>query len=320
VTVRNRLAVVVGSVNVDYVMRVPRRPAPGETVSDAVLETHAGGKGANQAIAAARCGSAVEIIGRVGNDAAGAGRIADLAAERVGTAHLSPTEGIPTGAAFISVTPDGENSIISAPGANGRLTVVDIDEAAPLISSAGVLVAQLEVPVPAVARAAQMAGTSTIVVLNCAPYRRVPPELLERVDVLVANESEITCLTGQGIEGKEGAYRAATSVLAQGPRAVVITLGPLGAVFVTPGKEGHVNPPRVQPVDTTGAGDAFVGALAAHLAYGDPLATAVRCAVLAGSATTEHHGASPVIPMSVRLSSAKRRREGSPREPPVSRP
>ncbi len=211
---RGSLVVVVGSINVDYVMRVSRRPAPGETVSGATLEIHPGGKGANQAVAVARCGAAVEMIGRVGHDAAGQSRMADLAGEGVSTAHVLPTENVATGAAFISVTPDGENSIISAPGANGALSIEDVDGAAPLISRAGVVVAQLEVPLAAVGRAAEVAGRGPLVVLNCAPYRPVPAELLQRVDVLVANETEAAGLTGQPVEGIEGAWRAGASILA----------------------------------------------------------------------------------------------------------
>jgi len=301
VTTRTRPVVVVGSINIDYVMRVSRRPVPGETVSGAVLDIHAGGKGANQAVAVARCGADVEMIGRVGQGAAGEGRMAALAAEGVGTKHVLPTEAAETGAAFISVTPDGENSIIAAPGANALLTTEDIDAAAPVISGAGVLVAQLEVPVAAVDRAAHAAGPDTVVVLNYAPYRSAPEALLERVDVLVANESESANLTGQPVDGIEGASRAAKLILARGPRAVVVTLGPLGALVLTPGEQEHVTAPKVHAVDTTGAGDAFVGALAAHLAAGDPLIRAVRSGTMAGSATTEQPGASPIIPRSVRL-------------------
>ncbi len=301
-TARSRSIVVVGSINVDYVMRVPRRPIPGETVTDAVLEIHGGGKGANQAVAMARCQAGVQMIARVGHGATAEGRIADLAAEGVGTAHVSPTEGVQTGAAFISVTPDGENSIIAAPGANALLTAGDIDAAAPVISGAGVLVTQLEVPVVAVARAAQVAASGALVVLNYAPYRPAPADLLLRVDLLIANESESAGLTGQPVDGIEGAVRAGKSILARGPRAVVVTLGALGAVVVTANEEEHVGAPHVEPVDTTGAGDAFVGALAAHLAAGDPLVRAVRSGTIAGSATTEQRGASPVIPPSVRLS------------------
>ena len=302
VTAQGPLVVVVGSINVDYVMRVPRRPAPGETVSGAVLEIHSGGKGANQAVAAARCGAAVEMVGRVGEDAAGQSRMADLAGEGVSTAHVLPTQKVATGAAFISVTPDGENSIISAPGANGVLSLEDVDAAASVISRAGVVVAQLEVPLAAVARAAEVAGPGSLVVLNCAPYRPVPPELLERVDVLVANETEAAGLTGQPVEGIEGARRAGTSILALGPRAVVVTLGPLGAVVVTPDTQDHIAAPKADAVDTTGAGDAFVGAVAAHLAAGDQLSAAVKCGTVAGTATTEQRGAAPVVPATARLS------------------
>ena len=300
-TARTPLVVVVGSINVDYVIRVPRRPAPGETVGDGTLEVHAGGKGSNQAVAAARSGAAVEMVGCVGQDAAGRSRIDDLTAEGVGTSHVRLSKDTVTGSAFITVTPDGENAIVTAAGANAMLATEDVDRAATLISSAAVLVAQLEVPVTTVTRAAQRAGPTTLVVLNCAPYHPLPAVLLERVDVLVANENEAAAIVGERSEGTQGARRAGISLLAHGPRSVLITLGPLGALVITRGKERRVPAPTVQAVDTTGAGDAFVGVLAAHLGAGATLSNAAKFGSIAGSATTEQRGASPVVPVNARL-------------------
>ena len=294
----SRLVVVVGSVNVDYVMKLGHRPAPGETVSDGVLEMHPGGKGANQAVAAARCGAAVEMVACVGADAAGQTRIADLAGERVGTGHVRRATDALTGVAFVMLTPDGENAIATAAGANTALAIEDIEGAAALIGEARVLVAQLEVPLAAVARAVQLAGPETLVLLNCAPYVAMPPNMLDSVDVLVANENEAAAMTGARFEGVEGARRAGKLLLSLGPRAAVITLGPLGAVVVGPEIEQHVPAPKVCVVDTTGAGDAFVGALAAHLGAGSPLLEAVTIGTAVGSATTEQRGASPVVPES----------------------
>jgi ribokinase len=296
VTPPDRLVVVVGSINVDYVMKLGRRPAPGETVSDGILELHPGGKGANQAGAAARCGATVEMVACVGADAAGQARIADLAAEGVGTVHVRQAADALTGVAFVMLTPDGENAIATAAGANTALTIEDVESAAAIISEARVLVAQLEVPLATVARAVQIAGPETLVLLNCAPYLPLPADLLQRVDVLVANENEAAAMTGAHFEGVEGARRAGKLLVSCGPRMAVVTLGPLGAVVVAPGTEQHVPAPKVHVVDTTGAGDAFVGALAAHLAAGSSLLEAVTIGTAVGSATTEQHGASPVVP------------------------
>ena len=292
--------VVVGSINVDYVVRVERRPQPGETVSDGVLELYPGGKGANQAVAAARCGATVELVGCVGSDAAGRDRLEVLVAEGVGTSHVRRVEGTRTGAAFVSLTPDGENSITTAPGANTELGVDDVDAAAPVIAAASVLVAQLEVPLASVVRAAELAGKESIFVLNAAPYCAVPTALLDMVDVLVVNESEAARLARRSFSGVQGAREVAAELLSFGPRAVVVTLGRDGAVVVAPGLDRHLPAPVVRVVDTTGAGDAFVGALAACLDDGWALEDAVAYGVAMGSATTERHGALPVVPNSGR--------------------
>ena len=173
--------VVVGSINIDYVMSVERRPAPGETVGDAVLKLYPGGKGANQAVAAALCGASVEMVARVGSDPNGQARIGDLVVKGIGTSCVRSAAGAPTGVGFITLTPDGENAITVAPGANAELTTEDVEAAGDLIGGAAVLVAQLEVPLAAVIRAAALAGRETIFLLNCAPYRPLPNELLERV-------------------------------------------------------------------------------------------------------------------------------------------
>jgi ribokinase len=288
--------VVVGSVNADYIVRVERRPGPGETISDASFDLLAGGKGANQAVAAARCGAAVNLVACVGDDALGTARLEQLASEGIGTSAVVLTERARTGAAFITVTPDGENSIVVAPGANTLLGPSEIARAAALIAEADVLVAQFEIPLETVSRAAELAPPSTAVVVNCAPYRPMPPSLLARIDVLVTNELEAASLAGQPISGVDDALEAARRMRSMGPRAVVVTLGASGAVVAGPASELHVPAPSVAVLDTTGAGDALVGALAARLALGDPLAEAVRFGVAVGSATTERLGALPVVP------------------------
>lgn len=290
---RGRVAVV-GSVNTDYVLRVSRRPRPGETVADAELEIHPGGKGANQAVAAVRSGAEVVLVARVGEDDMGRIRINELQTQRVSTEHVLTAHGIPSGLAFITVTPDGENAITVAPGANAALTPTDIDLAAEAIRHAAVLVCQLEVPVETVSRAAETASSHSVVVLNCAPWRRLPDGIFDYVDVLVANEVEAGALLGsEPLQERRHALVAAARIQELGPRTVVITLGSHGAVAASPQGTLEIPAPPANVVDTTGAGDAFVGGLSARLALGDPLAGALEFAVRFGTATTEHPGAVP---------------------------
>jgi ribokinase len=298
-TQRSASIVVVGSINVDHVVRVERRPAAGETVGNGTLELHSGGKGANQAAAAARCGATVAMVGRVGDDGFGSAQRAELTAEGVDVQHVVPTEGVPTGLAIVLLTPDGENSIVVVPGANGCLVPADMDAAGSALRRANVLVAQLEVPLDAVRRAVELCGQDTVVVLNWAPFHEPAGDalyLFEVAGVLVVNEHEASALAGRPVRGPSEAFDAAREIVEMGPRSVVVTLGQLGAVFAGSGGRGHVVPEAVEVVDTTGAGDAFVGALAACLARGSDLAEAVRFGVVVGSATTTRTGARAVVP------------------------
>jgi ribokinase len=301
---RNRaqagLVVVVGSVNTDYVMRVARRPRPGETVTDAVLEVHGGGKGANQALAAAKCGARVELLSRVGDDLMGKARLEQLTKEGVGTAQVLVTAGVASGVAVITLTPDGENDIIVAPGAYARLSPADMEGASEHIGRATVLLAQFEVPMETVTRAVQLASDGAQVVINCAPFRPVPPAVLKRADVVVVNELEAAQLSGTPVSSPEDALAAAPRVLSLGPRAVVVTMGAQGAVVVSEDLSAHIPAPATNAIDTTGAGDAFAGALAATLATGGTLLEAVTLGVVVGSATTEQVGAAAVVPPQVR--------------------
>ena len=293
---------VVGSINQDYVLSVERRPDPGETLSGANLALHPGGKGANQAVAAALLGARVALLGRVGDDPAGASLLAELARRGVDTAAVGTTDQAATGAAFITVTPDGENAIVVAPGANHRLAPGDVDAVAGAIRSAAVLVLQLEVPLEVVGRAVEVAaGAPTRVVLNLAPASPVPGALLAGVDVLVVNEHEASFLLGEEVDGVGAATRAAEDLRGRGPAAVTVTLGAAGAVLAGPGGSRHVPAPRATVVDTTGAGDAFVGALAAELAAGTPLGDAVASGVRAGTAAVEAKGAQSSFPTAADL-------------------
>jgi ribokinase len=288
---------VVGSINQDFVLSVERRPAPGETVTDARLATHNGGKGANQAAAAALLGASVAFLGRVGDDGFGGPLVRSLADKGVDTTLVKEVPDSSTGAAFITVTPDGENAITVAPGANRRLTTEDVEEASGSIGESRILVAQMEVPPEVVLGAVEVAAESgTRALVNLAPPFEVPRALLEKLDPLVINEHEAAFLLGERVEGVDGALDAAPKLLSLGPGSVVVTLGEDGAVFSDGGSAQHLTAPRVKVVDTTGAGDAFVGALAAMLADDAPLEVAVAYAVRAGAAAVTEAGAQGALP------------------------
>lgn len=287
--------VVLGSINVDLVLGVTRRPGAGETVGDATLERHAGGKGANQALAAARAGAEVALVGRVGEDEAGTSRLAELEREGVDVARVRRCAA-PTGTAVITLTPDGENAIVVVPGANGCVGPLDVEDAAPVLREADVLVLQLEIPSVAVTSALTRVAPTTLVVLNAAPARSLDSAVYERLDVLVVNESEAGTLCGTTVRGAETAGAAAALLAGFGARAVVVTLGAAGALVHEAGEDVLVAAPPALAVDTTGAGDAFVGALAARLAVGEPLTAAVGFANVVGAATAEHVGAAAVVP------------------------
>jgi ribokinase len=288
---------VVGSINQDFVLSVERRPEPGETVTEAQLSKGNGGKGANQAAAAALLGANVMFLGRVGDDGFGEPLVEALADKGVDTSLIEASPDSSTGTAFITVTPDGENAITVAPGANRSLTAEDVDEASDAIGDARVLVAQMEVPPEVVLRAVEVAARKgTRALVNLAPTAEVPRELLEKLDPLVVNEHEAAFLLKERVEGVEGALSAAPELLELGPKSAVITLGREGAVFSDGESTDHLSAPKVDAVDTTGAGDAFVGALAAKLAQEVPLNDAVAYAVRAGAAAVTKKGAQGALP------------------------
>lgn len=293
---------VLGSVNRDFVLKVARRPGPGETVTDATLERHNGGKGANQAVAAARAGASVALLACVGEDAIGEEPVRSVGRAGVDVSLVKRVSGVTSGAAFITVTPDGENAITVAPGANRHLFPEDVDAVRERLSDAGVVVAQMEIPPETVARAGLLARESGArFVLNFAPPRpEAPRSVVRAADPLVVNEHEAAFLLGgdRPVRGARDALGAARDLLRLGPNSAVITLGPEGAVFAeargsngSSGASGHLPAPPVEPVDTTGAGDTFVGTLAAHLARGASLEEAVEAAVRAGSEAVTREGA-----------------------------
>ena len=288
---------VVGSINQDFLLKVEQRPKPGETVTGAVLSQHNGGKGANQAAAAVLLGASVAMLGRVGDDDLGAPLVEALEEKGIDTSLIEPVEGESTGAAFITLTPDGENAITVAPGANRRVRPEDVDAASKTIRDAKVLVAQMEVSVETVGRAVEVAEeVGTRVLVNLAPPMKLPEEVLSKLDPLVVNEHEAAFLLDNKAEGVDGALSAAPDLLALGPRSVVITLGADGAICAEEDVTEHVSSPSVEVVDTTGAGDAFVGALAMKLADGSSLKDAASYAVRAGAAAVTKEGAQGALP------------------------
>lgn len=291
---------VVGSISHDYTLTVSRRPAPGETVGDATLTESSGGKGANQAIAAARLGATVALLGRVGSDRVGRAILKQLTVQGVDTAFVEATDLAPTGAAFITVTAAGESAIVVVPRANATVTTHDVERAAGAIGTARVLLAQLELPVPVVERAVAMAGSETRVVLNASPVVALSDGLLRRLDVIVVNAPEAGLLVGRQIGSPEEGIDAAWELRARGPQSVVVTLGDKGAIWVD-GRSGHVAAPAVEVVDTTGAGDAFLGALAVRLCSGAELEDAVAHAVRAGACAVQSLGAQSWLPTLERL-------------------
>ena len=285
--------VVVGSANLDLVVRVARIPVAGETVLGGDLDRIPGGKGANQAVAAARLGRRVAMVGRVGDDEAGSLLRDALEADGVDTNHLSVTPGVPNGVALIAVSDDGENSIVVSPGANARVSADDIESAAGPISSAACLLLQLEVPVAAVIAAARRASGTVVLNPAPAPSEALPADLLAEVDVLVPNQTELATIAGH--DGPVDVEQAAGLARGLPPRAVVVTLGADGALVVDDDVI-HVPAPTVTPVDTTAAGDSFCAALADGLVDGRSLVAATEWAVKVGAATTTRHGAQTSLP------------------------
>ncbi|WP_406387493.1 ribokinase [Streptomyces sp. NBC_00887] len=270
---------VIGSANADLMISVDRRPAAGETVLGSDLVTLPGGKGANQAVAAARLGARTALLARVGNDAHGRLLIDSLATAGVVTPAIR-TDSAPTGVALITTDPTGDNSIVVSPGANGRFGPADATRILALSGRARVVSLQLEIPVETViATAAAASASGARIVMNPSPPQPLPPSTLALCDPLVVNEHEAVHLLGDIGRGDSGPEQWAAQLLAMGPRSVVITLGSAGALVAD--AKGTVRVPGlpVQAVDTTGAGDAFTGALSWRLAQNDSLATAARFAV-----------------------------------------
>jgi len=256
--------VVVGSANTDMILKCEHLPKPGETILGGEFAIAAGGKGANQAVAAARLGGDVAFVARLGRDWMGDQALANYRAEGIHCDFVTRDDRASSGVALIMVDRAAENLIGVAPGANGALTPAHVEQAESVIREAGALVVQLEIPLETVAAAIRLARKHAVrVILNPAPARVLPSELLQEV-IVTPNETEAAILTRQEVATQTGIENAARQLLALGPRAVVMTLGERGALWATRAQVQIVPAFRVQPVDTTAAGDAFNGGSLSH--------------------------------------------------------
>ncbi len=284
--------VVVGSLNLDTTARVGRLPRPGETVLGTAHRTDTGGKGANQAVGAARLGRRVAMVGRVGSDEAGKRITTRLESEGVDVGLVSVDDTAPTGMAFITVDGFGENTIVVSPGANATLTVLDVERAAELIAEARVLLVQLEIPLEVVHHAAALCGG--IVILNPAPAAELPAGLLEAVDILVPNRTELATLSGGEPATTTEEIVAQIDVLPVA--AGIVTLGADGALVRAQGEVTQVPAPVVEAIDATAAGDAFCAGLADAMAGGASPLEAARWGVRVGAVTATRPGAQAALP------------------------
>jgi ribokinase len=290
--------VVVGSLNMDLVVHAPHHPQPGETILGSDFQVIAGGKGANQAVCAARLGSPVTMIGRVGADSFGQSLLDTLSREGINTEYVRRDARAPTGVAMITVSRAGQNTIVVASGANGRVSPDDVEAAEAAFDGAAILLVQLECPLPAVTRAIQAAHQhGVLVVLNPAPAQALNATLLAAVDYLIPNQIELGMLAAQPADVDIDRVPAvARSLRAQGVQHVIVTLGEDGVYLLGPAGEQRLAAHSVKVVDTTAAGDAFVGAFAVALARGKPLHEAAAWGNAAGALAVTRAGAQPSLP------------------------
>jgi ribokinase len=289
--------VVVGSSNMDLVVKTARVPTLGETILGGDFLMVPGGKGANQAVAAAKLGALVHFVARLGDDVFGRQSLANFEQEGVITTHVALSPDVASGVALITVDAQGNNVIVVAPGANSALSTDDVERAAADIHDAGAVVAQLEVPLATVRRAAQLAHESGVpFILDPAPARDLPAELLGMVSVLTPNETEAQILTGVNVLDEASAGAAAQKLLAKGVEAVVVTMGGQGFMLAKTDSMEFIPAPAVRAVDATAAGDAFAGSLAVGVAQGQSLRDAAVFAGRTAALSVTKMGAQPSMP------------------------
>jgi len=288
---------VVGSSNTDLIVKVERLPKPGETILGGEFMTAPGGKGANQAVAAARLGGEVTFIAKVGADSFGEQMMENLKGEGIITDYILRDPSSPSGVALIFVGPGGQNMIVTALGTNFKLSAQEVRAAESAIISADVLLTQFEVPMDAVEEAVSIAASNGVpVVLNPAPAAEVKDDLLKMVDFLTPNETEAEAISGIDVRDLDSAQEAAKALIRRGAKNVIVTLGEEGALYVSEGRSLHIRAPKVQAVDATAAGDVFNGAFAWAIASGMSPIDAVALANKAAAISVTRMGAQPSIP------------------------
>lgn len=294
---KSKKIIVVGSTNMDMVVKTSHIPAHGETVLGGSSFMNPGGKGANQAVAVARLGGEVIFISKMGNDVFGKQSFQLFDEEGIDTRYILSDDELPSGVALITVDQEGENSIVVAPGANASLLPPDMEAALADINASSIILMQLEIPLETVFFLVRYASEKDIkVILNPAPATALPKELLEHVDIITPNRTEASMLSGIEVTDLDTAKEAAKQIHQMGVKNVVITMGSLGAVVYT-GKDYHLVPAHaVQTVDSTAAGDVFNGALAVSLAEGKELLAAVKFACEAAAISVTRLGAQSSIP------------------------
>lgn len=283
---------VLGSINADLVLRTPRLPRSGETIRATSVARYPGGKGANQAVAAARMGAQVHLVGRVGNDAAGAELLEALRGEGIDTSGVAIDDEEQTGTALITVSEGGDNTIVTSGGANHRVDRAELDAFEGMLPGARVVLVQLEIPIQAVDAAVRSAASAGVaVVLDPAPVRELPDDLYRCATWITPNEHEAAELTGM-----EDPEKAALELRKRGVENAVVTLGERGCLYIGPAGTFEIPAPKVTAVDTVACGDAFNGALGAHLSGGEDTVDALLRACAAGAAAATRQGAFPSLP------------------------
>lgn len=293
---------IAGSSNMDLVTTVARMPQPGETILGSGFKTVFGGKGANQAVVAAKLGADVAMIAKVGNDAFGAEYLENYRSVGMRMDYIGVTDRFPTGIAAITVDDESRNAIIVVAGANGDVTPADIEAAKPAIEAADICLAQLEIPIPTVKRffeTARAAGVTTI--LNPAPVAELDAELYQLCDFFCPNEIEAAMMSGLTVSGLDDAAGAARVFLDRGVKSVLMTLGSHGSFYMDRDESFFVPAKKVNAVDTTGAGDCFLGSFATFYGGGDDIRTAIEKATVAAAYSVTRPGAQPSFPTAADL-------------------
>lgn len=288
---------IVGSSNTDMVIKTQKFPSPGETILGGQFLMNAGGKRANQAVAAARSGGKVTYIGKIGNDIFGRQAVQQLKEEGINVDFVSVDEENPSGVALITVDSKGENSIVVAPGSNGTLSPDDFDKASHLLDESSFVLLQLEIPLATVEHIAEMAARKhKKVVLNPAPAAKLSDQLLRNISIITPNESEAELLTGIKVTDEPSALKAATLLHEKGIETVIITMGSAGAFLLNGGQYEIISAPKVEPVDTTAAGDTFNGALVVAMSEGKTMQQSIAFANKAAAISVTRIGAQSSVP------------------------